>query len=85
MPISSNSFAKDDPTTSANVAASTDPTVSTNVPARDPVTPGGYAWEGDNLTGGAGIGDMISGIAPGVEEAGGIAHFKNRTQPTITH
>jgi len=84
--ISSNNFAKDVPTKSVNAFANSDPSVSANSFAKESLTPGGYAWEGENMTGGVGIGDMMSGIAPGVEEGGGILHFKNRTTPPdITH
>ena len=47
---------------------------------------GSNAWEGENLTADApGSGDLYSGVAPGLGEAGGIAHFKNRTTPTAKH
>ena len=86
MSLSSNNFAKDVPTESVNSFANADPSVSANSFAKESLTPGGYAWEGDNLTGGIGIGDMISGIAPGVEEAGGLLHYRNRDNPPdISH
>ena len=84
--ISSNSFSKDNPTVSSNSFSTTDPTVSSNSFSKDELTRGGYAWEGENLTDSGGIGDMISGTAPGISEGSGIAHFKNRTAPPdITH
>lgn len=85
MNPSSNSFEQKVIAQSINTFASDDPEQSTNTFAKDSLPQGQNAWEGDNLTSGPPIGDEMSGYAPGIGEAGGIAHFKARVNPSISH
>lgn len=49
-------------------------------------TRGKNSWAGDNITASAaGFDEILSGVAPGVGEPGGIDHFKNIDQPEVNH
>lgn len=82
---STNSFAKDVPSASSNSFAKDAPAASTNSFSSHTIEKGGLAWEGDDLTDAPAPGDQMSYLAPGIGEYGGVAHFKSRTLPTITH
>lgn len=79
---SSNSVSKLTLSTGGTPTSSS-PSVSTNPVTRETLTTGQNAWEGDDLTDNAPPGDFFG--VPGLNELGGVAHFKARTLPVITH
>lgn len=84
MTRSGNSFAKVS-VTKGSGSFTGDITPSSNVFAADSFQGNTKAWEGDNLTSDALFDDVLSGTPFGIGEFGGLAHFKNVTQPTISH
>ncbi len=83
--MSSNSLAKETLATGSGTPISSAPAVSTNQPVKFVIQSGGNAFEGDDMTDAAAPGDMMSGMAPGIGESGGIAHFVGKTLPVISH
>lgn len=85
IPVSSNSFSKKSFQKSTNAFTDKSTSTSGNSMTKKDFTEGAPVWEGTN-TSDAGLGDdLYSPSLFGVNEAGGIAHFKNVTQPVITH
>jgi len=82
MTVSGNSFAKKTVPKSSNVfVAKTVPTGSESF-SKKPVARGTqHGWTGDNVTDAERIEDLYSSSTSGVNEPGGLAHFKNRTAP----
>ena len=91
LKVSANSFTKKTLSTgSGSFAAGSDlpksaNTFSANKFADPDLKIGSKAWEGQN-TSDAGLGDdLYSPESQGVNEAGGIRHFVNRVQPSVSH
>lgn len=82
--LSNNSVVKENLAIGGTPTASS-PAVSPNQPVKEVLSRGTYAWDGDDMTDNYFGPDMMSGQAPGFVEGTGIAHFKGKVLPTITH
>lgn len=85
MRISSNSFSRTDFNPSSTAWSEDQVDVASGSFSRVSKTLGGQGWDGPNVTSDEFGFDNPDGAAFGVNEFGGIRHFKNRTQPDIDH
>ena len=85
MNLSSNSFSKKTITASSN--SFLDKTLSTGQAlTKTPVKKGVSQWNGENLSANDyGFDDLYGGTPYGVNEYGGITHFRNRAKVDVAH
>lgn len=86
MKVSTNSFTKKTELTSSHTFADKTITKGTNVTKKNVTRGTQHGWEGTNVTDAEIVDSLYSSATSGFAEAGGIAHFKNRTAPPdISH
>ena len=82
MIVANNTFSKKTIPKSSNTFTAKTISNGTESFAKKPITRGTqHGWTGDNVTDAERIEDLYSSATSGVNEPGGIAHFKNRTAP----